>query len=39
MPMDELTTDRLIIRGFAPDDWKDLYDYQYDPAGFIFGGI
>jgi [ribosomal protein S5]-alanine N-acetyltransferase len=28
--MEMLVTDRLIIRGFKPSDWKDLYDYLSD---------
>ena len=30
--MYNLETDRLLIRGFTPDDWKDLYEYLSDEA-------
>jgi ribosomal-protein-alanine N-acetyltransferase len=29
--MDELVTERLVIRSFVPEDWKDLNDYLSDP--------
>lgn len=28
--MENIVTDRLIIRGFSPDDWQDLYEYLSD---------
>jgi hypothetical protein len=26
----EIETDRIVIRKFTPEDWKDLYDYLSD---------
>jgi [ribosomal protein S5]-alanine N-acetyltransferase len=34
--MQELATDRLNIRRFKPDDWRDLYDYLSDPKVVTF---
>ena len=38
--MNIIETERLIIRRFSPDDWKDLYEYlskeqvvKYEPYG------
>ncbi|MBP1904011.1 RimJ/RimL family protein N-acetyltransferase [Paenibacillus turicensis] len=28
--MEEIVTDRLVIRSFNPNDWKDLYEYLSD---------
>ena len=28
--MEELKSERLIIRGFKKEDWKDLYEYFSD---------
>lgn len=28
--MDNITTKRLLLRAFQPDDWKDLYEYLSD---------
>jgi len=34
--MDELVTERLIIRDFRPDDWSDLYEYLSDPKVVLY---
>ena len=28
--MEEIVTDRLVIRRFKPNDWQDLYEYLSD---------
>jgi ribosomal-protein-alanine N-acetyltransferase len=30
--MYQINTERLIIRNFKPEDWKDLYEYLSDPT-------
>lgn len=30
--MHELATERLLLRRFVPDDWRDLYEYLSQPA-------
>jgi [ribosomal protein S5]-alanine N-acetyltransferase len=32
----EIQTDRLIVRQFRPDDWRDLHDYLSLPEIYAF---
>jgi RimJ/RimL family protein N-acetyltransferase len=36
MPIDTITTRRLCIRSFQPDDWQAVYGYTSDPEGMTY---
>jgi ribosomal-protein-alanine N-acetyltransferase len=31
-----ITTDRLVLRDFVPDDWREVHEYAVDPAVYKF---